>query len=117
MSLSLYEGGRRSDPIPLIIVQALNLAFAAACIFMWAMLSFFIEDPIRWATSTGIGSRPELLDYPFVLLWLLPVVGACAAWVAQQAKRMKLAYFLAGYPLAYLGLMVAWYYLAPAQWL
>jgi hypothetical protein len=51
-----------------------------------------------------------------VLLWLLPVAGACAAWVAQKAKRMKLAYFLAGYPLAYLGLMVGWYYLAPVQW-
>jgi hypothetical protein len=34
MSLSLYEGGRGRDPIPLMIVQALNLAFAAACVFM-----------------------------------------------------------------------------------
>ena len=80
------------------------------------MLGAFAAEPVRWATVQGVGSRPELLEYPFVLLWLLPVAGACAAWVAQKAERLKLAYFLAFYPLLYFGVVTGWYYLAPAQW-
>lgn len=117
MTLSLYEGQQRRDATPLVVLQAANLLFAAACIFLWAVLAVFVEDPMRWATSYGIGSRPELLDYPFVLLWLMPVGGACAAWVAQKANRMALAYVLVCYPLAFFGLVVGWYYLAPPSWL
>lgn len=116
MSLSLYEGKRRKDATPLIALQAANLLFAAGCVFLWAMLSLVVEEPIRWATSYGVGSRPDLFDYPFVLLWQMPIGGACAAWVAQKMDRMTLAYILACYPLAYLGLVVGWYYLTPANW-
>ena len=117
MTLSLYDGKRQHSAAPLIVLQAANLIFAAGCVFLWAMLSLLVEEPIRWATEYGIGSRPQLFDYPFVLLWLMPVGGACVAWVAQQANRMTLAYVLACYPLAYIGLVVGWYYLAPSSWL
>ncbi len=117
MTLSLYEGRRQRGATPLVVIQTVNLLFAAGCVFLWAALSLLIEDPMRWATSYGIGARPELFDYPFVLLWLMPVGGACAAWVAQQANRMTAAYVVACYPLAYIGLVVGWYYLAPPNWL
>ncbi len=115
MGLSLYEGKRR-DPKPLVALMAANLVFAAASVFLWAVTSTLMAEPIRWATARGIGSRPELLEYPFVLLWLLPVAGACAAWVAHKAERLKLAYSLAFYPLLYFAVVAGWYYLAPAQW-
>ncbi len=117
MTLSLYDGKRQHSAAPLIVLQAANLIFAASCVFLWAMLSLVVGEPIRWAPEYGIGSRPQLFDYPFVLLWLLPVISACAAWVAQQIDRMKLAYFLALYPLAYISLIVGWYYLAPRHWI
>ena len=116
MSLSLYEGKRRRDPASLIALQAANLLFAGSSIFLWALMSLFVAEPMRWATARGVGTRPELLDYPFVLLWLLAVAGACAAWIAQKAERLKLAYFLAFYPLLNFGLIVGWYYLAPVDW-
>ncbi|MCL4767633.1 MAG: hypothetical protein KJZ80_15510 [Hyphomicrobiaceae bacterium] len=116
MSLSLYEGRRRRDPAPLMALQAANLVFAASSVFLWALMSLFMAEPIRWATARGVGMRPELLEYPFILLWLLPVAGACAAWVAQKAQRLKLAYFLAFYPILWFGLVVGWYYLMPVQW-
>ena len=115
MSLSLYEGKPR-DPAGLIALQAVNLLFAASSIFLWAVVSLFIAEPMQWATARGVGARPELIDYPFVLLWLVPVAGACAAWIAQKAECPKLAYFLAIYPLLNLGLLVGWFYLTPAHW-
>ena len=116
MSLSLYEGKRQRDPALLVALQAVNLTFAVAAVTMWAVVSLLVAEPLRWATTRGVGARPELFDYPFVLIWLLPVAGACAAWVAQKAERSKLALFLAFYPVLYLGLVVGWYYLAPLQW-
>ncbi|HEX7075032.1 MAG TPA: hypothetical protein VF226_13405 [Hyphomicrobiaceae bacterium] len=115
MGLSLYESKRR-DPKPLVALMAANLLFAASSIFLWTLMSLFIAEPVRWATARGIGSRPELLEYPFILLWLLPVAGACAAWVALKAERLRLAYLLAVKPLLYFGVVAGWYYLAPAQW-
>jgi hypothetical protein len=116
MSLSLYEGKRRQDPALLITLQVANLLFATCTVFMWALMSLLLAEPVRWATEYGIGSRPELFEYPFLLLWAMPVAGSCSAWVAQRAEKFKLAYFLAFYPLLFLSLVVGWYYLAPVQW-
>lgn len=115
MSLSLYEGNRRREPALVVLVVA-NLLFAGCAIFLWALMAFLMAEPIRWATARGVGTHPELLDYPFLLLWVLPVAGACAAWIALKAERLKLAYFLAFYPLLYFGIVAGWYYLAPTQW-
>lgn len=115
MSLSLSEGKRR-EPAGLFALLAANLLFAGGCIFLWALMSLFLAAPMRWATAQGLGPRPELLDYPFVLLWLLPVAGACGAWIAQNEQRPKLACLLAAFPLLVFALVAGWFYLAPARW-
>lgn len=115
MSLSLYQS-KRHDPSGLVVLQALNLLFAAGIVFLWALMSILVAGPMRWATGRGLGTHPELLDYPFVLLWLLPAVGACGARIAHKAEWGRLAYFLATYPLLNLGLVAGWYYLIPVHW-
>jgi len=115
MSLSLYEGKRR-DPMPLKVLVSANVVFGLCSVLFWEPVSLVIAEPILWATGQGIGTRPELFDYPFVLIWLLPIACACIAWIASKAEWMKLAYFVAFYPMLYLGLVVGWYYLTPAQW-
>ena len=71
---------------------------------------------LAWATWYGLGSRPELFDYPFVVLWLLPAGGICGGWLAEKAQNRRLSCFFALFPLLFLGLLFGWYYLLPVEW-
>lgn len=115
MSLSLYEG-KRQGSTPLKVLVSANVVLGLCALLFWELMSILIAEPILWATGQGGGTRPELLDYPFVLIWLLPIACACIAWIASKVEWMKLAHFVAFYPLLYLGLVVGWYHLTPAQW-
>lgn len=116
MTVSLYEGRRRTDPRPLIALFIANGLFAAVSIVWWTAISFIVAEPLRWATWQAIGPSPELFDYPFVLLWLLPLGGVGAAWLALRLERRALAYFLALYPMLFIAAVVGWFYLAPPGW-
>jgi hypothetical protein len=115
MSLSLYEGKRR-DLTPLKLLVTANVVLGLCAVLFWEPMSVLIAEPILWATGQGIGMSPELLDYPFVLIWFLPIACACVAWIAGKVGWTKLAYLAAFYPLLYLGLVFGWYHLTPAQW-
>ena len=116
MALSLYEGRQRQDSRVLVALMVANATFAVGSASWCPFISAFVADPIRWATWYGLGSRPELFDYPFVLLWLLPAGGICAAWLAEKGHRRRLSGFFALFPLLFLGLLFAWYYLLPIEW-
>lgn len=120
--LSYYDvnPGRKdtsvADKRVLLVLFIVNATFAGTSLFMWTFLSLLIAEPIRWATWRGIDARPDLLDYPFVLLWLLPASGILAGWVAMRAQQHKLACWLAFFPIILLGLIFGWYYLTPIEW-
>ncbi|MFM9940940.1 MAG: hypothetical protein ACKVP7_15765 [Hyphomicrobiaceae bacterium] len=113
------NGARRGWSKPLLLLACVNGIFAASMISAWTVTSLFIADPIEWATWMRIyrtGSIMELFDYPFVLLWLLPVSGIATAWVAGQSRNWSLAYGSLTLPIVVLGFCVGWFYLAPEAW-
>jgi hypothetical protein len=116
MALSLYEGRQRQDSRFLVALMLANGTFAASSAAWCPFVSAFVADPLRWATWYGLGSRPELFDYPFVLLWLLPAGGICGAWLAEKGHSRRLSCFFALFPLLFLGLLFGWYYLLPIEW-
>jgi hypothetical protein len=116
MALSLYEGKRRQPSRFLVFLMVADAAFATSSASWCTFISVFVTDPIRWATWYGVGTRPELFEYPFVVLWLLPVGGICGAWLAEKGHNGRLACFFALFPLLFLGLLVGWYYLLPVEW-
>jgi hypothetical protein len=116
MTLSLYEGRPRRNSRVLSGLLVANATFALSSLSWCTFMSLFVAEPMRWATWHGLGSRPELLDYPFVLLWLLPVGGVCVAWLADKGDNRRLAYFFALFPLLFLGLLFGWFYLVPVEW-
>ena len=116
MTLNLYEGKQRQDSRFLVAVIIANATFAASFAFWCTFVALFASEPIRWATWQGVGSRPELFDYPFCLLWLLPVSGICGAWLAEKAEKRRVAYFLALFPLLFMSLLFCWYYVVPMEW-
>lgn len=107
---------RPSNSKLLVGLMLVNGAFACVAIFWWTLISFFIAEPIKWATWTGISARPELLEYPFSMLWMLPAAGICGAWLAKKAGRPRLAIRLAFFPILFIGLVLGWFYLTPPHW-
>jgi hypothetical protein len=116
VTLSLYEGKQRQHSRSLVYLMAANATFAASSASWCTFIAEFVADPIRWATWYGLGSRPELFEYPFVVLWLLPVGGICGGWLAEKGHNRRLACFFALFPPLFLGLLFGWYYLLPVEW-
>lgn len=104
------------SPRALFGLLCINIAFAATSVFWWTMMSLFAAEPIKWATWTGISSSPDLLEYPFSLLWMVPVASSIAAWLTHKGGKKRTAFNLACFPLIFLGLVFGWYYLAPPEW-
>lgn len=90
-----------------------NVTFATVVVFGWSYLADTFDGPIQWATWTPIGRNPQLLDYPFVLLWLLPLIGIGVAWLLQSTGARRLAMASSAFPLLYLATLVACFHAAP----
>ena len=116
MTLSLYEGRKFQRTGLLRVIMVANVAFGVACMFWWPSLSRYLADAMRWATWRGIEQAPNLFDYPFVLLWLLPVAGICFAWLLERSGKVPLASVVASLPMLLLGLVFSWYHMTPPHW-
>lgn len=113
-----YSEMRRRRTRNVAILIAVNLAFAIACVFWWQLLGLFVADPIAWATWAPLGKNgtPDYFRYPFDLLWMLPLGGAIVAWTGLKVSNYRMARFGGLFPLTVLGIVFAWYYLAPIAW-
>jgi hypothetical protein len=122
MLISYYEDGK---PVPhrlswpLVVLMVVNIVFALLTLFAWTFLSLLVAKPLAWATwmqiSRGYGLT-DVFDYPFVILWLLPLLGVCGAWIGAKAGRATIAYAFVAVPVTTLLLVFSWYYLAPPDW-
>lgn len=119
--LSYYDvTAQRKDPAGdnrvLLVLFVVNATFAATTLFWWTFMSLFVAAPIQWATWRGVGARPDLFDYPFIVLWLLPAAGVACGWIARRAGYGRIACWLAFFPVVLLGLVFGWFYLTPTEW-
>jgi len=100
-------------------LMGLNGLVSSAILFAWTYIALFVAEPLSWATwmpiSRGYGFT-GVLDYPFVMLWVMPLIGIFGAWVGLQGGRKPLAYAFVVVPLAMLALVMGWYHLVPTDW-
>jgi hypothetical protein len=122
MLINYYEDGAVAPvrtPRTLFALMTANGLFSTAIVFAWTYVALIVAEPMSWATwmpvSRGYGIL-GLLEYPFVLLWGLPLLGVLGAWMSMQARRKVLAYAFVGVPLVMLALVMGWYYFAPGGW-
>ena len=103
--------------LPIICMVDLIIAFSV--LFLWTAVSFYIAEPVSWATWMSVRRGTqfiELFDYPFVLLWAMPLACIAIAWFARRAKKRALAFAAALFPIVVLGLIFGWYHLVPIQY-
>lgn len=112
------NGGSRAWSAPLKFLMFINGVCVAVMLFAWPFVAMFVSDPIEWATWMRIQRGNNLIDameYPFVLLWFLPMGGMAVAWVSSQSRNWSMAWMALTMPVLVLGLIFGWYYLAPPE--
>lgn len=123
MTISYY-GNEARAPIPasgfMTFLMLANAVVAMTVLFAWTAVSLYIVEPIAWATWMPVrrGTNfDDLFEYPFVMLWFLPMAGIAIAWLALKAGRKRIALSGVALPLALLSLIFGWYHLAPPTYL
>jgi hypothetical protein len=116
MELTADNRRRKRNSRFLNLLVLINALFVAGVLLWWHWMSIVMSEPVRWATWQAMGPRPSILEYPFALLWGLPVVAVGCAWFAKNFGNMRMACGLAFFPVFYLGMIVGWFYLAPQTW-
>jgi hypothetical protein len=89
-----------------------NGGFAFLVVFVWALASIVIAEPISWATWSPVDRNGELslVTYPTNLLWMFPGAAIGAGWVARKSRRERLALGLMIMPVVFFALTVASYH-------
>ncbi len=98
------------------LLMLVNAVIAMTVLFAWTAISLYIVEPIAWATWMPVRrgtSLEELFEYPFMLLWLMPLAGVAGAWLALKSGRRTFALTCLALPVALLALIFGWYYGAP----
>lgn len=103
----------------LLSLMLMNAAFAFFMLFAWKVASLFVMEPLSWATWAPVyrgSSLEDILRYPFIILWLWPVIGLCGAWASVKMGKQPLAFAFASMPVVVLSLVFGWFYLTPQDW-
>lgn len=117
MSLSYYQTGRKPRTRLAMGWMYLNAVIAAGMVFYWSGLAGYVAEPLKWATQVGVTPQPGMLDYPYITVWLTPLMCMAGGWMALRANQVSIARIVGGYPTMMLVLMLGWYNLVPSHWL
>ena len=111
MAVSIYEGRRDHKSKFVNAMILLNVAFTALVIFQWPLIASWIADPMGAASGQAMSDRttPDLIDYPYNLLWTMPVVCALFAFLGMKSGWTAFSKFVSFFPVAHIGLSCLWY--------
>ena len=116
MVLSYYDDRTKPQKRVAMAFIVGNAAISFAMLFYWSGLAGLIGDPFKWAMRDGVSPVPMIFEYPYITLWLTPLLCMCAGWLAIKAERFGLARLVGIYPSLMLTVMLGWYYLTPPHW-
>lgn len=107
---------RHTQSKMLVLMMAVNLAMAIASLTAWAYVRLSVAQPLSWATSQIVGENPDFLDYPFVLLWALPIFAVLVARSAAKWGAKEMAFGVAMLSPTLFATIMALFYLGPIGW-
>ena len=109
----------RPHPPLMLLLMLINMSFALAVLGAWTYVSTYVAEPIAWATWQRVyrtGQLSDMFEYPFSVLWMMPLMFVGLAWSADKLGARSLAWTCCLIPLLINGLIVGWFYLAPLEW-
>lgn len=120
MTLSYYdhEGRAPARTSLLRILITIDLAFVALVLCGWTVLSFWVVDPIVWATwaPLTVGVTPGIFERPFILIWAVPLAGTGCGWLAMKSGYRSVGEGVTLAPVLFILITFAWFYLTPIEW-
>jgi hypothetical protein len=116
MGLSYYDVRHKPQTRLASALVCWNGIIAVSMLFYWSGLAAFVGEPFRWAMKGGVSVNPAWLEYPYLTLWLVPMLCMFAGWLALKTDRYSVARVIGLYPSLTLAMMMGWYYFTPHQW-
>ena len=109
----------RPKPPLMLLLLFVNAAFSLAILAAWTQLAGLIAVPVAWATWSRIyrtGDMGDILEYPFSVLWMMPLLFVGLAWSAEKLGARSVAWMCCTVPVFINIMMIGWFYLAPPEW-
>ena len=100
MTQLIYEG-RRYDPGTFMkLATSANIIIALIIVFAWQFTGLFVAEPMSAASEVAISStgKPDLLETPYVFLWLTPLASSFVGWLAYKLEYKTFGRFVVVYP-------------------
>ena len=116
MSISYSDFRTKVESPAVLALLLVNAGLMLCVVLAWPFYATTLAEPIEWALSTVGNQRLDLLAYPYLTLWGLPL--ACCV-ISSYANRIGMTAFarLAGLtPPLLLSVIFGWYWLAPQSW-
>ncbi len=112
MDYTLYEGRRYHRNLFVRVASVINLSLVAATIFAWPYVALILADPIGAASHAALSrvASPALFDFPFVVIWGLPLGMTVLSWVLSHLGARELARLAALYPTALFATSWFWFH-------
>jgi hypothetical protein len=102
------DAGRRLGAI-----LALDAAVTTAGLAVPETMARLLAGPLQWATGDYVSVKSGVLDYPYGLIWGLPLAGMAIAWLLRQGGLNRPALWVAALPIVFLAMVVGGFRLLP----
>lgn len=82
----MSERSKLGSPFGLLVLVLIlvNLGIGAAPLLIYVRIAPFVAGPVEWATGRRLGGADEILLYPGILTWALPIFLALWMWALRQ---------------------------------
>lgn len=121
MSISYNRDGQPYRPKPplMVALMAVNVLFVLVVLSAWTYVSSFVSEPLAWATWMRIyrsGSLLDIFEYPFSVLWIMPLCFVALGWISDKIGARGFAWMCVTLPVVMHVMIIGWFHLAPVTW-
>lgn len=116
MAISYSDIRDKTDTPGFFALLVVNAALMLFFVLGWTAWADGLAEPLEWALTEVGSPRLNLLAYPYLVLWSLPLACCVISSLANRYEMALLARIAGIAPPLLLGLVFGWYYLAPLSW-
>ena len=97
----------------LFMLMGVNIGFAVCVQWGWTFVYMLLGEAMSWATWRALGMMPDIFEYPYIMLWLLPMLAVLVARVLAEAGSSRGAHAATLVPLIFFSLIIGLYHILP----